>query len=260
MGRPEITEKHKQERLGEIVYDKNGSKMEIVGYRGQKEVDVKFEEGCIVTTRYYSFLTKSVKNPLHKSIYNVGYIGMGNYKISNDSKKTKQYIAWKSMFERCYSLKLHERYTTYIGCSVCEEWHNFQNFAKWYDENYYEITNEVMCLDKDILVKGNKIYSPETCVFVTERINKLFIKADKSRGGCPIGVHYDKKGGKFISSCGNGTGNSVQLGSHDSLEEAFITYKKYKENTINNLAYKYKMELPYKLYLAMINYKVEMSD
>lgn len=80
------------------------------------------------------------------------------------------------MLERCYSARYQERKPTYKGCSVCDEWLNYQNFAKWYDDNYYEIKGEIMCLDKDILVKGNKIYSPENCVFVPNYINVLFAR------------------------------------------------------------------------------------
>ena len=65
-----------------------------------------------------------------------------------------------------------------MDCSVYEGWHNFQNFAKWYEDNYYEIEEEQMHLDKDILVKGNKVYSPDTCVFVPETINGLFVKSN----------------------------------------------------------------------------------
>ena len=86
------------------------------------------------------------------------------------------------MLRRCYDEKLHKKYPTYIDCKVCEEWLNFQNFAKWYYNNYYEIENEKICLDKDILHKGNKIYSPDNCVFVPNNINVLFVKSDKSRG------------------------------------------------------------------------------
>lgn len=68
------------------------------------------------------------------------------------------------MIKRCYNQKCLLKDNTYRGCSVCDEWLNFQNFGEWYDENYYEVPNEVMDLDKDILHKGNKIYSPDNCV------------------------------------------------------------------------------------------------
>lgn len=81
---------------------------------------------------------------------------------------------------------------TYKDCSVCDEWLCYANFEKWYDDNYYEVNNEEMNLDKDILVKENKIYSPNTCIFVPQRINALFIKGKGRRGQFPMGVSYDK--------------------------------------------------------------------
>ena len=85
------------------------------------------------------------------------------------------------MLERCYDTEHSYKFPTYENCIVCDEWLNYQNFARWFDINYYEIEGEVMCLDKDILFKGNKIYSPKTCIFVPRGINNLFTKNDKCR-------------------------------------------------------------------------------
>ena len=102
---------------------------------------------------------------MSRKTFGVGVTGQGEYshlvrKING--KHTKVYSVWHDMLGRCYNKKYQEKKPTYIGCTVCEEWHNFQNFAKWYEENYYEVNNEEMALDKDILIKGNKIYSPQT--------------------------------------------------------------------------------------------------
>ena len=168
------------------------------------------------------------------------------------------------MLQRCYSEKEHERHPTYIGCEVYEGWHNFQNFAKWYKDNYYEVGNEKMCLDKDILFKGNKIYSPDTCIFVPETINKLFIKNDKNRGESVIGATLCKNG-KYQAQCNiinPETGKSKQeyLGLYDSQEKAFQVYKYHKERNIKQIADYYKIHIPQKLYDAMYNYEVEIDD
>lgn len=105
-------------------------------------------------------------------------IGEGNYKVSDNTIVNLNYSTWLSMLKRCYNIEFQFKHSSYIGCSVHEDWHNFQNFAKWYDENYYSIGNERIALDKDILVKGNKIYSPETCIFVPHNINNLFTKGN----------------------------------------------------------------------------------
>ena len=124
-------------------------------------------------------------------------MGIGKYSSKINNKPSPQYSSWSSMIKRCYNPKCLTKDYTYQDCSVCKEWHNFQNFAKWYDDNYYQVFNEEINLDKDILHKGNKIYSPENCIFVPKTINSLFTKSNRSRGKYPIGVDYNKGMRKF---------------------------------------------------------------
>jgi len=164
------------------------------------------------------------------------------------------------MFNRCYDEKIHIIRETYKNCTVCEEWYNFQTFAKWYTENYYEIDEKKMHLDKDILHKGNKIYSPENCVFVPININSLFTKRETLRGICPIGVTYHKRDDVFQSRCNDGNGKSEYLGCFGSPQLAFNAYKIYKEKHIKEVADKFRNQIPNKLYEAMYSYKVEITD
>ena len=138
-------------------------------------------------------------------------------------------------------------------CTVDERWHNFQNFAEWYYDNYIEGYH----LDKDILFKGNKIYSPETCCFVPQEINKLFTKRQSKRGDYPIGVISNKK--RFISIFTKEK-KIFYLGSFATPEEAFIAYKTEKENRIKEIANKWKGLISDKVYQALINYQVEITD
>ena len=189
-------------RIGERNYNNFGSEMVIVHYNGCMDIDVYFPEfdWIFKHAKYNNFKKGEIKCPYERRFYNVGYLGEGKYKVSENGKNTRVYDTWKAMLQRCYSEKEHERHPTYIGCEVYEGWHNFQNFAKWYKDNYYEVGNEKMCLDKDILFKGNKIYSPDTCIFVPETINKLFIKNDKNRGESVIGATLCKNG-KYQAQC-----------------------------------------------------------
>lgn len=177
-----------------------------------------------------------------------------------NKKETKCYKVWHSMLARCYDMKYHEKRPSYINCEICKEWHNFQNFAEWFYDNYYEIEGETMSLDKDILFKRNKIYSPKTCVFVPKKINSLFVKSNKNRGSLPIGVSYHKRDGVFTSHSANGNGKNIHLGNYNSLQDAFESYRKYKEKIIKQVANEYKDLIPYKLYKAMYRYKVEIDD
>ena len=163
------------------------------------------------------------------------------------------------MLRRCYDSKYHDREPSYIGCEVSEDWLNFQNFAGWYYDNIYQIEDEVISLDKDILCKGNKIYSPDTCVFVPQTINSLFTKRDNHRGNYPVGVYYKKKNKKYIAQC-NVNEKQKHLGCYDKPEEAFQVYKNFKEKYIKEVAEEYKDKIPEKLYNAMITYEVEIDD
>ena len=109
------------------------------------------------------------------------------------------YRTWVDMLERCYSAKLQERRPTYVGCSVSEEWLTFSNFRRWMEKQDFE----GMHLDKDLLFEGNKVYSAETCVFVTSMVNTFTTDCGASRGEWPIGVNWHKRVGKFQSRCSN---------------------------------------------------------
>lgn len=121
-----------------------------------------------------------------------------------------------------------------------------------------------MHLDKDILIKGNKIYSPDTCIFVPQRINKLFTKCDKNRGNSVIGTHHDKNN-KYQANCRlvnpkTGKSKNKYLGIYDTELEAFEVYKYYKEKNIKEVADYFKEQIPQKLYDALYNYEVEIDD
>ena len=115
-----------------------------------------------------------------------------------------------------------------------------------------------MELDKDILNKGNKVYSPDTCVYVPQSINSLFTKSDKVRGEYPIGVYKQKD--KYVAQLNKGNGKQIYLGSYSTPEEAFQAYKQAKEEYIKEVANEYKDKIPYRLYEALMNYEVEIDD
>ena len=248
-----------KDRTGEFGVSSQGEKMTIVRYGNKNDIDVQFDDGTIVVhKRYGNFKRGNIKNPMTPILYGVGYFGIGKFKSRDENgKQTKCYKAWESMLQRCYEPKYQAKYQTYKNCTVCKEWHNYQEFAKWDNENYYEVGNEQMALDKDILCKGNKVYSPETCVFVPQFINKLFIKRDNVRGEYPIGVHKHRD--KFKAQLNKGN-ERMYLGTYNTPEEAFLVYKQAKEQYIKEVANEYKLLIPYELYEAMMNYEVEITD
>ena len=239
--------------------------MVIIEYRKYNDIDVYFPEynWTFKHTRYSDFKKGEIKCPYERRTYGIGYLGEGKYKTKENGEKTKCYNVWHDMLKRCYSEKCHKKQPTYKNCKVHDKWLNFQNFAKWYYDNYYEIEGERMCLDKDILHKGNKIYSPETCIFVPNNINVLFTKSDKIRGEYPIGVNLYCN--KFRARCGvydfkNNKKKLKHLGVYNTPEKAFERYKQFKERYIKQVADEYKDKIPQKLYDAMYNYEVDIDD
>ena len=259
--------RNKIDRTGEERLNNFGSKMIIISYKTRMDIDVYFPEYAwtFKHSAYKHFKNGQIKCPYEPRFFGVGYIGEGKYKTTENSKQTKCYKVWNSMLQRCYDKKYHEKYPTYKDCVVCDDWLNLQNFGDWFIDNYYEIAGQKMCLDKDILNKRNKIYSPDNCVFVPERINNLFTKSDNIRGDYPIGVCYHKASGKFKASCSiydfkENKQKTKHLGYYDTPEKAFEVYKKFKEKYIKKVADHYKDQIPDKLYNVLYNYQVEITD
>lgn len=249
------------DRTGEIATNNYGSEMRIDVYRNCMDMDVYFPEYDWTArhVRYKKFEEGEIRCPYERRTYGVGYMGDGQYDSRENGRLSKCYVAWSGMLERCYSQSYHERKPTYIGCTVCDEWHNFQNFAEWYYEHYYEIEGKRTDLDKDILVKGNKEYSPYTCVFVPQEINLLFTKSNAVRGEYPVGVYYHQEKRKYVAQC-NTLGKKKWIGNYDNKTDAFVAYKDFKEAYIKKVANDYMEDIPYVLYEAMMNYSVEWDD
>lgn len=135
------------------------------------------------------------------------------------------YKTWKSMLMRCYSAKYQERYPTYAGCTVSDDWHTFSNFKSWMEEQDFEGKH----LDKDLLFEGNKIYSADTCVFVTKMVNMFTIDRGAARGKWLIGAHRDKEKAKFRAGCNNPfTNKTEKLGTFSCEQEAHQAWLKRK--------------------------------
>ena len=255
----------KIDRTGEEKVNNFGSKMVIKEYRNNKNIDVYLPEYDWVFehAQYNQFKKGNIKCPYEPRYFGKGYLGEGKYKMSENGKLKKEFNIWYGMLQRCYDPEFHKRESTYKDCRVEEYLLNFQNMGEWIENNYYEIPGEQMCLDKDILCKGNKIYSRDTCIFVPKRINNLFTKSDKSRGKDPIGVDQ-LPSGNYQVRCRNGYGKQVYLGLYSTEEEAFNVYKQYKEKTIKETIDSYEGKIPEPFYrrlkIAMYNYKVDIDD
>lgn len=239
--------------------------MKIIEYNTYKDIVIEFqdEHRTKVHTIYGNFKSGSIKNPHYPSIYGVGITGT-KYPISIDCELTREYILWHSMLCRCFDERFKKSQPAYNGVTCCKEWLNFENFYEWlYSQGNFEkwLNEKWWALDKDIIIKNNKIYSPENCCLIPQNVNCLFLKRKADRGDYPIGVRKVRK--LYEASCSNPfTNKNEKLGKYETPEEAFQVYKAYKENIIKSVAeIEYnKGNITKKCYDAMINYEVEITD
>ena len=211
---------------------KEGHEMEIIEKLKNGRRMVRFEDGYEVDTTLTSISKGCTYNPYSPSVYNIGYFGVGKYKSSINKNHTIDYKVWGSMFQRCYSNIFQEKQPAYKGATVCKEWHNFQNFAKWYEENCPRIEGEKFQLDKDLLQHDvkNKIYSPSTCIFLPQKVNIFLANNQTSNTSGFVGVSWDKSSKKWrAQSCLFGKNTRIYLGVFSTPEEASEAYKKARE-------------------------------
>lgn len=177
---------------------------------------------CVMWEKYMAF--KKGK----RLIQGVG-INDADYLVSikgEDGRETicPYYRAWTGMIVRCYSEKEQLRYPSYKDCTMIPEWLYFSEFKKWMESQDWLGKQ----LDKDLLVKDNKLYSPQTCVFLSPRLNTFLLDRKNGRGLFPLGVHYRPKLNKFVSQCSNGNGSEEYLGVYSTAEEAHEAWRAFK--------------------------------
>ncbi len=242
-------------RVGERYFTKEGYWLEIIEYFSSINSTVRFEDGTVIyNKKFWSIIKGTIEHPLRRRVYGVGFRGIGKY-----SRKTnpQAHITWRNILCRCYDDQNRTiKNTVYDRCSVDERWHNFQVFAEWYEENY-KPHMKGWHLDKDLIIKGNKVYSPEACDFVPLEINLILGSSGKSRGDYIIGVH--REGDKFRALC---TINKDQkdLGLYDTPIEGFNVYKEAKEKEMKRVAKEWSEKISEKMYNTLINYKIEITD
>lgn len=164
-----------------------------------------------------------------KLIYGVAFNSKGVHRATHASRRTTAYLVWCNILRRCYDSTFKRTHPTYRDCTVCEEWLDFQNFAEWYtNHDYYGLGYDV---DKDLLIQGNKLYSPETCSLVPQELNKLLTDRKAARGKYPQGVTLDKHSGRFMVRISI-DGRNKNIGRFSSPEVAHKVYREAKESYV----------------------------
>ena len=250
-----IFERKREESIGSRYMTKDHGEIEIVDYKGFKKVSCKFlDTGNIILARMDKILTGGVRDRLRPDVYGVGILGL---EISKGSVDKYAYKMWYSMLGRCYSERIQRLHPTYNGCSVSENFLYFPYFKTWLEKQVGYGTKG-FDLDKDLLVKGNKIYSEETCVLIPQEINTFLLTNKKRRGECLLGVSKRPSGRYSAGIC---TDHKKRLiGTFDTEYEAFCAYKSEKERYASVLAHKWKGKVDDRVCEALFNFNVEITD
>ena len=245
--------------VGKVCKSKSSGDFKIVKYNNARDVEVQFLKTRFeMTVELGSIRKGEVKDPYLPSVYGVGVSGI-KYPSKLNGVNTKEYDLWCSMIQRCYSNTYKKKQPTYEGCEVSDNFKYYEYFYEWC-HSQIGFANEGWQLDKDLLIKGNKVYSEDSCVFLPREINQLLVKRENMRGKYLIGVHWCNTKKAFVAQVNKNKGKSEHLGIFKTEIEAFKAYKTAKEAFVKEQANKWKDEIDDRAYNALMNYEVEITD
>lgn len=236
--------------VGAKFITNEGYEVEIVEKIDRNKRKVRFESGHEVEAHIKSIGAGKIKNPHHSSVFGIGCYGVGEYKSNINGNHALEYDTWKSMIQRCYDDKHQQRCPTYKNTTICEEWKNYQNFAEWYSESFHKIKGVKFQLDKDLLQNNvkNKIYSPDTCVFLPHNVNSFLANKKTYNTSNYTGVHWHKTNKKWQAEIMVfGENKKKNLGFFSTPEEASFAYQKARSEQAEKA----------KEYLRSLNYLPE---
>ena len=245
--------------VGKVCKSLNSGDFKILKYNDSKDVEIQF-----LKTRYemavqlVSIKIGNVKDPYSPSVYGVGILGT-KYPTAINGVQTKEYNLWQHMLKRCYSDKYQKKYPTYKGCEVSDKLKSYEYFYEWCHKQI-GFGNQGWHLDKDLLVKGNKVYSEDSCVFIPAEVNTLLVKSTASRGKHLIGVCWCNTNKAFVAQVRKNKGKQEHLGYFKTELEAFNAYKVAKESFVKEQANNWKLQIDPRAYKALMNYTVNLTD
>ena len=231
----------------------------ILKYNNSENVEIQFTNtGYRKVAVMKEVRNGKVKDPYIPSVCGVGIVGT-KYPISEGGRNTKEYTLWRNMLERCYSDTFKKKQPTYEGCEVGDKFKSYEYFYEWCHIQI-GFANKDWQLDKDLLIKGNKVYSESTCVFIPREINQVLTKCTASRGEHLIGVYWCKTNKAFKAQVSKNKGKREHLGYFKTETEAFNAYKQAKEAFIKERANNWRGKIDDRAYKALMSYTVEITD
>ena len=242
---------------GDVFKASNGGGFIITKYVGCNEVYIKFlETGYETVTSNNHIESGKIRDRLRPSVCGVGILGFSDTKCGDE--RLKEYLLWKDMITRCYSKKSLSRKPSYLGCKVSNNFLHYDYFKDWCHKQI-GFSNEGWHLDKDILIKGNKIYSEDTCCFVPQEINNLFTNKKVKNNLIKTGVLFNERTKRYSVGFSKGS-KTKHLGYFGDEKEAFAAYKQAKEAYIKEVANKWKDQIDPRVYEVLMDWTISVGD
>ena len=236
--------------VGDIYSTNNYGDVEVIYYEGCYKVGVKFlKTNTVIQVRADHLRKGEIKDPTQPSVYGVGVVGKN---FDKGESHSLTYNTWNGMLQRCYDPKLKNKRPSYLMCEVDKNFLNYEYFKEWC-HNQKGFGNKGFALDKDILIKGNKLYSEDTCCFVPTEINSM-IAGLSSKGDKVTGIYQNCKNGNWYLNTDYQNGHKKR-GVFSDLKEAELEYLKLKTENIKSVAEKWKSQIDIRVYNALINWE-----
>lgn len=252
------TQKAKEKYEGKVFKTNNYGDVVVLEYNSTRDVIIKFiNTGNVRKTAMSELRKGEIRDNEAFPVYKVCVMDISK-ELNMVTGKPKEYIVWNAMRQRCYNENTRKANERYKDVEISDCFKYYSNFKAWCDRQI-GFNKEGFELDKDILVKGNRVYSEDTCCFVPREINVVLTYRRKDKGLYPVGVSYKKLIGKYVSQISK-HGEVVHLGCFSTPEGAFYAYKEAKEGYIKELAEKWKDQIDPRAYNALMNWTIEITD
>ena len=244
--------------VGKVFKTNKCGDVEVLEVLGGGKFVVKFiTSGSLKTCNQNRLISGNVRDTKEYPVYTTGVQDINGYLVKGQPTP-KDYSVWNNIRLRCYNLNCRGSLPTYEGCTMSEDFLVFSKFKEWYN-NQIGCEQDGWHVDKDLLFKGNKVYSAETCVLLPPEINSAIVVHNRGSNNLPMGVTYNRTKTRYRAMIQR-KGGREYLGTYDTPEEAFYAYKPVKEAYIKSIAEKWKDKIDPRAYQALMNWTIEVDD
>lgn len=249
--------KPKQIKSGDIFQLNDGGSCTVVEHFSWDKILIRHNDSFAHTAIVESGNLRkgAVRNPYHPCVYGVGFIGVGPHSVRENGRKSPAYTQWSGIIQRGHSGIFKKENPSYDDVSVSPEWHNFQEFSDWFYKQAHSMSPGFQ-IDKDLMIIGNREYSPKACSFVPSQINSLLNDCAGRRGLLKQGVTFEKRRNSYVARISI-KGRPMKIGRFPSENLAYSAYIEAKIRYVREMAEEYKLVLHPTVYDNLKNWKLD---